>query len=69
MVVAWRAKDVEARIFVLFFYGVCCVCEQHVSESSFFLDLTGTVCLLRFDGTGFLILFYVIARMYICTGI
>ena len=52
MAAEWGAVDEKARIFVLFFYGMLCV-SMCVSESSFFLDLTGIVCLLRFDGTGF----------------
>jgi hypothetical protein len=55
------AANVEARIFV--FFLACPLCEHACEESSFFLDLTGTVCLLRFDGTGFFILSHVIARM------
>ncbi len=38
--------------FCFFYWHVVCE-SMRVSECSFFLDLTGTVCLLRFDGTGF----------------
>ena len=54
MVAACGVADAEARIFVFFLLACCVLCESmQVSECSFYLALTGTVCLLRFDGTGF----------------
>jgi hypothetical protein len=39
------------HLCVVFLWHVVCVSMLCVSEISFFLDLTGIVCLLRFDGT------------------
>ncbi len=64
MAAACGAADAVARIFV-FLLACRVLCESmRVSECSFYLELTGTVCLWRFDGTGFFILSYVI-----CTGV